>query len=328
MKYKGNSEDEELITKRFALGKEYQAVELLGEGTYGSVYKVRKKGDSKFYAIKKIKNKSDNYNEGVPYRIINEIGILNKVKHPNVVKIERISLEKNDIEICFEYCKYDLRKIIDSKMNDNSFYNVNFVKNMMYQLLKGVAHLHSNFIFLRDLKPQNILVDENGWILKLADFGLSRVYSIPIRPYSKGVFTIWYAAPELLLGKNIYATEIDIWSIGCIFIELYLGRPFVMGDSEIDQFCELLRIYGTVNALSLPVYKKAKSEELPNLPFWKGIGLQDYLNEKNQIIKIDGLAFDLMEKMLAFDPCERITCKEALNHPYFNGVVCTCNYSN
>ena len=325
MKHIRNSEDEDLSTKRFAIGKEYQAVERLGKGTYGTVYKARKKSDNKFYAIKKIKNELDN--EGIPSTALREIAILKKMKNPNVVNVEGIAFNNHNIELCLEYCKYDLKKLIDEKKHDSSFYNVKFVKNMMYQLLKGVEHLHSHKILHRDLKPQNILVDDNGWILKLADFGLSRVYSIPIRPYTKEVLTLWYRAPEMMLGINNYAIGLDIWSIGCIFVELYLGKPFVMGDSEIDQLFKLFQIYGTFNELTLPGYKNFPYFD-QDFPFWKGIGLKNYLKQRSHIIPIDDTAFNLMEKMLAIDPCKRITCKEALNHPYFNDVVCTCNYSS
>ena len=325
MKHKRNSEDEDITKKQFALGIQFQAVERLGKGTYGTVYKARKKSDNKFYAIKKIKNELDN--EGIPSTALREIAILKKMKNPNVVNVEGIAFNKKHIELCLEYCKYDLKKLIDSKKHDSSFYNVKFVKNMMYQLLKGVEHLHSHKILHRDLKPQNILVDDNGWILKLADFGLSRVYSIPIRPYTKEVLTLWYRAPEMMLGINNYAIGLDIWSIGCIFVELYLGKPFVMGDSEIDQLFKLFQIYGTFNELTLPGYKNFPYFD-QDFPFWKGIGLKNYLKQRSHIIPIDDTAFNLMEKMLAIDPCKRITCKEALNHPYFNDVVCTCNYSS
>ena len=325
MKHKRNSEDEDITKKQFALGIQFQAVERLGKGTYGTVYKARKKGCDKFFAIKKIKNELDN--EGIPSTALREIAILKKMKNPNVVNVEGIAFNKKHIELCLEYCKYDLKKLIDSKKHDSSFYNVKFVKNMMYQLLKGVEHLHSHKILHRDLKPQNILVDDNGWILKLADFGLSRVYSIQIRPYTKEVLTLWYRAPEMMLGINNYAIGLDIWSIGCIFVELYLGKPFVMGDSEIDQLFKLFQIYGTFNELTLPGYKNFPYFD-QDFPFWKGIGLKNYLKQRSHIIPIDDTAFNLMEKMLAIDPCKRITCKEALNHPYFNDVVCTCNYSS
>ena len=323
MKHKRNSEDEDLSKKIFALGNQYQAVERLGKGTYGTVYKAKKKGCEKFFAIKKIKNELDN--EGIPSTALREIAILKKMKNPNVVNVEAIAFNNHHIELCLEYCKYDLKKLIDCKKHDPSFYNVKFVKNMMFQLLKGVEHLHSHKILHRDLKPQNILVDDNGWILKLADFGLSRVYSIPIRPYTKEVLTLWYRAPEMMLGINHYAIGLDIWSIGCIFVELYLGKPFIMGDSEIDQLFKLMQVYGTFNELTLPGYKAFPYFD-QDFPYWKGVGLKNYLKQRHGVIPIDDVAYDLMEKMLAIDPCKRITCKDALSHPYFNDVICTCNY--
>ena len=324
-----DEKEEDLSKKVFALGPKYIAVERLGKGTYGTVYKANAKegGKETYYAIKKIKNEMDD--EGIPSTALREIAILKKMKHPNVVNVVDIAFNNTNIELCLEYCRYDLRKLIECKKGDDSFYNIKFIKNMMYQLLKGVDHLHSHKILHRDLKPQNILVKEDKWILKLADFGLSRVYSIPIRPYTKEVLTLWYRAPEMMLGISNYAIGLDIWSIGCILGELYIKKPLFMGDSEIDQLYKIMQIYGTFNELTLPGYK-AFPYFNQNFPFWKGIGLRQYVNKRCSEeggIPMDDLAFDLLEKMLAIDPIKRITCKESLNHPYFKDVVCTCNYS-
>ena len=263
--------------------------------------------------------------EGIPSTALREISILKKMKHPNVVNVIEIAFNNTNIELCLEYCKYDLKKLIETKKNDHSFYNISFIKNMMFQLLKGVDHLHSHKILHRDLKPQNILINEEKMILKLADFGLSRVYSIPIRPYTKEVLTLWYRAPEMMLGIGNYAIGLDIWSIGCIFAELYIKKPLFMGDSEIDQLYKIMQVYGTFNELTLPGYK-AFPYFNQNFPFWKGTGLRNYVNKRCKSLKMDDLALDLLEKMLTIDPIKRITCKEALNHPYFKDVVCTCNY--
>ena len=322
-KHKDKEEKEDLSKKTFALGSQYIAVERLGKGTYGTVYKAKQRGTDTYFAIKKIKNEMDD--EGIPSTALREIAILKKMKHPNVVNVIDIAFNNTNIELWLEYCHYDLKKLIDSKKNDHSFYNVAFIKNMMYQLLKGVDHLHSHKILHRDLKPQNILVKEDKWILKLADFGLSRVYSIPIRPYTKEVLTLWYRAPEMMLGIGNYAIGLDIWSIGCIFAELYIKKPLFMGDSEIDQLYKIMQVYGTFNELTLPGYK-AFPYFNQNFPFWKGTGLRSYVNKRCGSLQMDDLAYDLLEKMLAIDPIKRITCKEALNHPYFQDVVCTCNY--
>ncbi len=323
-KKRNSDENEDLSKKVFALGNQFIAVERLGKGTYGTVYKVKIKTSDKYYAIKKIKNEMDD--EGIPSTALREIAILKKMKHPNVVNVEGIAFNNNNnIELCLEYCRYDLKKLIEHKKKDTSFYTEKFVKNMMYQLLKGVEHLHSHKILHRDLKPQNILVDDNGWILKLADFGLSRVYSIPIRPYTKEVLTLWYRAPEMSLGIGNYAIGLDIWSIGCIFAELYIGKPLFTGDSEIDQLFKIMQVFGTFNELTLPGYKAFPYFD-PDFPYWKGCGLRYYINRRHSVLKMDDVAFDLLEKMLAIDPVKRITCKEALNHPYFDDVVCTCKY--
>jgi len=126
---------------------------------------------------------------------------------------------------------HDLKKFLDTtfKPKDKEV-PLDFVKSIMYQILKGVEFLHSRKVLHRDLKPQNILIDEKLRV-KIADFGLSRTYSIPIRQYTKEVLTLWYRAPELILGINEYSTGIDMWSVGCIFAELFFKKPFFTGDS-------------------------------------------------------------------------------------------------
>lgn len=318
------NEVEDLSKKKFGLGPEYTAIEILGAGTYGTVYKAQKKDTGSFYAIKQIKNESEN--EGIPSTALREIAILKKMVHPNIVGVEGMAYTEKHIELCLEYCKYDLRKLIIEKKNDINFYNEKFIKNIMYQIFKAVDHLHSHKILHRDLKPSNILIKEDVWIVKLADFGLSRVYSIPIRPYTKEVLTLWYRSPEMILGIGNYAIGLDMWSLGCIFGELYFKRPIFHGDSEIDQLFKFMRVFGTFNEVILPGYK-AFPYFNKDFPFWKGCGLRNYVNEKS-MIPMDDVAFDLLEKLLVIDPVKRISCREALAHPYFDNVNCTCSYNN
>merc|ERR1712042_358761 len=114
------------------------------------------------------------------------------------------------------------------------------------QLLEGIAYCHKHRVLHRDLKPQNLLIDQHGAI-KLADFGLARAFGVPVRVYTHEVVTLWYRAPEVLLGAARYSTPVDLWSIGTIFAELATKKPLFHGDSEIDQLFRIFRTLGTPN---------------------------------------------------------------------------------
>jgi len=179
----------------------------------------------------------------------------------------------------------------------------------MHQLLKGVCYCHTRRILHRDLKPQNLLIDTEG-VLKIADFGLARAFGVPLRQYTHEVVTLWYRAPEILLGSRHYATAMDIWSVGCIFAELVTRKPFFAGDSEIDQLFHIFRILGTPNeemwpgVTSLTDFKQA-------FPLWHPQKLSNALRN----LSPDGV--DLLQRMLIYNPADRISAREALTHPYF-----------
>jgi serine/threonine protein kinase len=302
--------------KIFISGKNFLGIEKLGKGTYGSVYKAQKRDTNEFYAIKKIKLDVDT--EGIPSTALREIAILKKLKHPNIVRIQDLAISDKKIELCLEFCPFDLRKYMDHYKDNSKIYNLVTIKSIMFQILKAVDHLHSRKILHRDLKPQNILICDQTLITKIADFGLSRVYAIPIRPYTKEVLTLWYRAPELMLGLNQYSTGLDMWSVGCIFAELIIKKPLFAGDSEIDQLYKIFRVFGTPNDNTLPGYKYFPDYN-PNFPLWEEVGLSKIIMERMDV-KIDAIAFDLMEKMLVIDPCKRITAKEALTHVRKNNI--------
>lgn len=319
----------------FYLGDHYETLKKLGKGTYGSVYQVKNTLTGEIMAIKKMK--MDVESEGVPSSSLREISILKKMVHPNVVEVKDIGFGEKAIEVGLEYMPYDLGKYYQTFLTHQknfTIFNKKTIKNIMYQLLKATEYLHSHKILHRDLKPQNILVrpslnadfSENlaKPICKLADFGLSRVYSIPIRPYTKEVLTLWYRGPEMILGISNYSTGLDVWSLGCIFGELYFGRPIFMGDCDIDQLFKIFQVFGTFNEEILPGYKSFPYFN-KEFPYWKGEGLESYM--KKGMIQMDDQALDLLKKMLKIDPVKRISCRDALNHPYFSGVECSIDYS-
>jgi len=183
------------------------------------------------------------------------------------------------------------------------------IKSYLQQLLKGVAACHVRRVLHRDLKPQNLLLDRLG-NLKIADFGLARGYGVPVRTYTHEVVTLWYRAPEILLGCKQYATPVDLWSVGCIFAEMVSKTPLFPGDSEIDQLYQIFRLLGTPSESVWPGVSQYPDYK-DSFPQWRPAKLSRVLPA------LDLLGIDLLSKMLIYEPSKRISARQALAHPYF-----------
>lgn len=173
-------------------------------------------------------------------------------------------------------------------------------------MLLGVEHCHAHRIMHRDLKPQNLLIDTRD-VMKLADFGLARAYSLPIKTYTHEVVTLWYRAPEILLGQKQYSTSVDLWSVGCIFAEMAMHKPLFAGDSEIDEIFRIFRMHGTPTEETWPGITKLRDFK-PTFPKFRGIAVTEYAKQ------MDPLAQDLLAKLIALNPAKRISARLALQH--------------
>ncbi|XP_044756286.1 cyclin-dependent kinase 2-like [Coccinella septempunctata] len=286
-----------------------------GEGTYGVVYKAKNKLTGKHVALKRIKlekfyNKGDS--EGVPSTAIREICLLKNLKHSSIVELLDVMYSTDKLYLVFEFLDLDLKKYMDRSKGP---LNKELIRSYMKQLVDGMAYLHTRTILHRDLKPQNLLIDKEGHI-KLADFGLSRSFSLPTRTYTHEVVTMWYRAPELLLGTKIYCTGVDIWSLGCILAEMILKKALFPGDSEIDQIYKIFRIMGTPTEDMWPGVSLFPDFK-PSFPKWKPKDLKDL------IVFQDPEQETLLKSMLVYNPTQRKTAKELTRSPYLRKAKLT-----
>ncbi|XP_078260408.1 cyclin-dependent kinase 2-like isoform X6 [Rhinoraja longicauda] len=210
----------------------FQKVEKIGEGTYGVVYKAMNKVTGEMVALKKIR--LDAEMEGVPSTAIREISLLKELNHRNIVRLLDVIHSEKKLYLVFEFLNQDLKKYMDSAPPTGL--PLQLVKSYLFQLLQGVAFCHSHRVLHRDLKPQNLLINDGGAI-KLADFGLARAFGVPVRTYTHEVVTLWYRAPEILMGCKFYSTAVDVWSIGCIFAEMFFSESFIVRPHQLPLVC-------------------------------------------------------------------------------------------
>ncbi|EIM84986.1 Pkinase-domain-containing protein [Stereum hirsutum FP-91666 SS1] len=286
----------------------YAKLEKIGAGTYGVVYKARDVNTEQIVALKKIRLEAED--EGVPSTAIREISLLKELKNDNVVRLLDIVHADQKLYLVFEFLDVDLKKYMELGNNSGQPISLDLCKKFTHQLTSGLLYCHSHRILHRDLKPQNLLIDKYN-NLKLADFGLARAFGIPMRTYTHEVVTLWYRAPEVLLGSRQYSTAIDMWSVGCIFAEMVMrGNPLFPGDSEIDQIFKIFRILGTPNDETWPGIR-ALPDYKPTFPQWSKQDLGE------QVPYLDRAGLDLLQQTLAYDAARRISAKRAMKHPYF-----------
>ncbi|ORZ41647.1 phospho-Cdk2 in complex with cyclin B [Catenaria anguillulae PL171] len=289
--------------------RSYSCVEKIGEGTYGVVYKARDLATGRLVALKRIR--FDNDDNGVPATALREVALLIEFNHPNIVRLHDVTYSHRQLHLVYEFVDHDLKMFMDQTKNLPLPHTL--CKSFTLQLLRALDFCHRHRIFHRDLKPQNILIDAN-YNLKLADFGLARGINVPMRVYTHEVVTLWYRPPEILLGSKNYSFAVDIWSAGCILLEMLTGKAVFPGDSEIDQLFKIFQLRGTPDPR---VWKEVA--DMPDFqiefPQWRGKPLESVVPNPPEY------ALHLIENMLAYDPNLRYNAHQALAHPYFQDAT-------
>merc|ERR1719471_2819919 len=255
------------------------------------------------------KMKLDSEEEGVPSTAIREIALLKELSHENVVKLLDVFCSTSKLVLVFEFVENDLKKYMKSlgrQMPPAS------IKHLAFQLCRGIEFCHANRILHRDLKPQNLLIDSN-LRLKIADFGLARAYTVPIPKYTHEVVTVWYRPLEILLGSSLYSVPVDMWGVGCIVAEMATGNPLFGGDSEIDTIFKIFQKLGTPTTEQWPGVSDLPDFK-PTFPKWKAKGWENIRNTRAQV---GTTGIDLLEKLMVYEPKERLSARRALAHPYF-----------
>ncbi|KAI9850690.1 MAG: serine/threonine protein kinase, CMGC, CDC2/CDK sub [Thelocarpon superellum] len=304
--------------------KDYEMLSKLGEGTFGEVHKARSRVNGSVVALKKIL--MHNEKDGFPITALREIKLLKMLSHVNILSLEEMAVERTKGEgrkkaimyMVTPYMDHDLSGLLE---NPDVRFTEPQIKCYMLQLLEGLRYLHDNHILHRDMKAANLLISNKG-ILQIADFGLARHYDDPVpqagkgngeakRDYTTVVVTRWYRPPELLLQMRKYTPAIDMWGVGCVFGEMFVGKPILAGNSDLNQAQIIFDLVGTPNEETMPGFGA--------LPGCEGIKeFKPRSSTLAQRFRPQGpMVISLLNALLTLDWRKRINAIDALKHPYF-----------
>ncbi|KAI9661173.1 MAG: hypothetical protein M1821_009500 [Bathelium mastoideum] len=291
----------------------FERLNHIEEGSYGWVSRAKETATGEIVALKKLK--MDNLNDGFPITAMREIQTLMQSHHRHIVDLREIVVGSNinDVFMVMEFLEHDLKTLQEDMAEP---FAPSELKTILLQLTSAVAYLHSHWILHRDLKTSNILMNNRGEI-KIADFGMARFTGDPPPPaLTQLVVTLWYRAPELLLGTSVYDFAVDIWSLGCIFAELLTKDPLFQGARELDQLLKIFELLGPPTSDSWPTFRRLPNARAMKLPASSPHhSPQQSLRRKFPILTSSGVA--LLTSLLTLDPAQRPSAVEMLEHEYF-----------
>lgn len=286
----------------------FKVISKIGEGSFGYVVKAVSRLDGTTVAIKKIKpqpnmgGKQSGTLEGIPYTTLRETSMLKLLSiHPNIVALKQVIMTNDDsnklnLALVFDFYPMNLSDYLENQVRDLPS---STVYCLFKQINDGILFAHSKHIIHRDLKPDNIMLSSDLQI-KIGDFGLSKHMGFPVMKHTQEVVTLWYRAPEILLGTTYYDTSIDMWSMGCILAQLVTRRPLFMGRDVIDQIDKIARVLGLIPKTLSNIYPRLSMLNLP----------QHYTFSLNRVIPTIDPFYKLITLLLAFDTQERYSAAQ------------------
>ena len=287
----------------------FKAISIIGKGTFGIVYKANKENSDEIFAIKRVFQDKSYQNR--------ELEILKELNHPNTINLKYYFYTKDEkgiyLNCVTDYLPQTLSRILINNYKSKIQMDPFIAKLYAYQMLLSLKYIHSIGITHRDIKPQNFILDQKTNEIKLCDFGSAKKL-INGQKSIAYICSRFYRAPELIFGSTNYDNQIDIWSIGCIIVELILGRPLFLGKNSSEQLVEIIKILGTPTKEDIysmnPELKEHKFPSIKPMP-WDKIF-------KNR--KVPEHFIDLISKLLVYNPKVRLTAEKALEHIYFDEI--------
>jgi len=292
--------------------RKYEVGQRVGKGAYGIVWKAVDKKTRRTVALKKIFDAFQNSTDAQrTFREIMFLQELNANHHENIIRLLNVLKADNDkdIYLVFEYMEINAHAVIRANILEEVH-----KKYILYQIIKALKYMHTGDLLHRDLKPSNVLLNSDCHV-KLCDFGLARSVA-DIGDDEKNVLTDyvatrWYRAPEILLGSNNYTKGVDMWSIGCILAELIGEQPLFPGDSTMNQLARVIEVTGWPSRTDQSAMKSKFTQTM-----LESLSVKQTKSLAEKLPQASPEALDLLQNLLVFNPQKRLTCEQALAHPY------------